>query len=368
MSRVLPFRMVHKTAFNHGRVSVNAPSLLCVSRTDVVLWYFGGSWEGRGDVALWSQSLSQDPDGSWCPGPEHVVLRVPGFTVGNAVPILGAHGALHVFVAVSRPGSWDDSQVWRLDSTDGGRTYHEPVVWRAEPGTMVGTPALAAADGSWILPLYSERDWDVWTVRIAGPDLRIVGEGQRVSTPGGCIQLCLAETTPWTITGFLRTRDAEIYRTSSADGLCFSVPHSTGIPNPNSRVAAVPIGADRSNVVLVYNPASEGRLHLEGTVFATGRTCLRAALSLDGGRTFPRQFRRDLEVGTGEYAYPWAVARDGAVLLAYQAQRCQIRVCEITRDWFLEDHQATDPETFDEAVDDLRLASTQPSKEGQVPS
>lgn len=352
-------REVYRTAFNPRRVSMNSPSLLALSPDHVVLWYFGGFWEGRADVALWSQTLSRRDDGSWFADPERIVFKVPGFTVGNAVPVLGPDGSLHLFVVVSRPGSWETAQVWRLESADGGRTYHKSVLWGGEPGTMVGTPALRDSDGTWLLPVYSELGWEVWTVRLGGRDLDSLEEGNRITTPGGCIQLCLATNGLSGMTGFLRTRDGEIYRTASPDGIRFSVPRSTGIPNPNARVAVVKIGQDPGDLLLVYNPASEGRLHLEGTIFSSGRTCLRAALSVDGGQTFPRHLRRDLELGTGEYAYPWAVSLEGHVLLAYQAHRSQIRVCELTRDWFLEDRPIATPETFPEALEDLR---TEPAK------
>ena len=356
------FREVYRTAFNPRRVSVNSPSLLPISPDRLGLWYFGGSWEGREDVALWSQTLSRSRDGTWHAGPERMVLQVPGHTIGNAIPIMGADGRLWLFVVVSQPGSWDASQIWRMVSTDGGLSYGTPVPWKAVPGTMVGTPALPAPDGTWLLPLYSEVAWNVWTVRLGGRDLDVLDEGPAVTTPGGCIQLCLTRTGRSRIAGFLRTRDGCVYRTDSSDGLHLSVPRPIGLPNPNARVAATAIGLLASGeLVLIYNPASEGRLHLEREVFSSGRTCLRAALSQDGGQTFPRRLRRDLVLGTGEYAYPWAVSLGDSVMLAFQALRSQICVVEFTRTWFTEEHPLTSPETFQEASDDLRAEESDSS-------
>ena len=353
-------RVIHETGFNAERLAVNSPALLAVGPDTVRLWFFGGSWEGREDVGLWSQVLRHGDDGAWRSEPETLVWRLAGHSIGNAVPVRLDDGRLWLFVVTSSPGSWDDGQVWRLVSTDGGATYGPPGLWRETPGTLVGTAPLRAGDDTWLVPLYDERRWRAWTVRLGGPDLDLLDEGPPISTPRGCIQLTLAEAASGQFHGYLRTRDGESYRVDSADGVHFGPAVPTGIPNPNARIAVSTVnGQPSDSVVLVYNPNAQGQLFLDEERLSSGRTCLRAALSRDGGLTFPRVWRRDLAVGSGEYGYPWILPMETRLLVAYQAHRAAIRVAELSPAWLTDPHPLVDPETFDEAVADVRATAAQ---------
>jgi predicted neuraminidase len=342
------------TPFSPGHPSVNAPSLALWPEDRLDLFYFGGSWEGREDVALWHRRLVRDGGSIHAAGGAGQVARVAGRTLGNSVPIVDEAGTLWLYFVVSRPCDWRHAEVWRTRAAGGSATFEEPEPWRTTPGTLVGTPAVRSPDGGWLLPVYDETAWTASVVRLDRHQ-NTVGQSAPVATPRGCIQLALAAMSDGQLVGLLRTRDGRVFRTVSTDGgATFSQPVATPLPNPNARIACAVL---REDLLVVYNPASEGQLHLEPGVFSSGRTVLRAALSADAGLTFPRHLRRDVATGAGEYAYPWLLADGLDALLAYQENRTCIRVVPLSPSWLREPHPLASPETYDEAVDDLVRAS-----------
>ena len=175
---------VHRTGWNPARASVNSPALCVLPDGRVRLWFFGGSWEGRDDVGLWTQVLTPRGEGAWEASVERRVFGVPGRSVGNAVPIQASETDLWLYVVVSEPGTWEDAVIWRLHSSDGGETYDDARLWSDTPGVLVGTPAVQGAARTWLLPLYNERTWQAWTVRL-NAEQELLEEGEPVRTPRG---------------------------------------------------------------------------------------------------------------------------------------------------------------------------------------
>ncbi|MHA1846217.1 MAG: exo-alpha-sialidase, partial [Promethearchaeota archaeon] len=90
------------------------------------------------------------------------------------------------------------------------------------------------------------------------------------------------------------------------NGVSWSNPRFTSLPNPNSNVCL--IHRRKGDLLLIYNPTKRNR------------TPLSIARSVDDGKTWSRLF--DLQAGNGEFSYPCLCeTRDGLVHATYTYQR-----------------------------------------------
>jgi predicted neuraminidase len=122
--------------------------------------------------------------------------------------------------------------------------------------------------------------------------------------------------------GYEGRPDGYMVRSESHDGGRTWAPgQDAPFPNPNAAIDFLKLQS--GNLLLVYNNSMRDR------------TPLTAALSTDGGNTFP--YRRNIAEGPGDFAYPYAVqTRDGKIHLVFTShERTVIQRATFDERWLL---------------------------------
>jgi predicted neuraminidase len=311
--------------------SSHASTIVELKNGDLLSAWFGGTAEGKPDVAIWSARKS---GGAWSTPVE--LAREPGVPCWNPVFFHTADGRLWLYYKFGpSPQTWVAARKYSLDE---GQTWsaaeHLPAGLlgpiRAKPlvlkdGTIVAGSSLEAyqswaawiersADGgkTWakIGPIVPRRsDYEAQTPEPATPSAQ--------ATPAppanfGIIQPSVVQIGDKHLRFYARSTQniGRVMTSESTDGgLTWSEPKPLDVPNPNSGIDAVVLRDGR--VVLIYNNTS------------TGRTPLNLAVSTDGERF--RMFYT-LEDQPGEYSYPAMIqAKSGDLEITYTWQRKSIR-------------------------------------------
>jgi predicted neuraminidase len=207
-------------------------------------------------------------------------------------------------------------------STDGGRTWSEPVRLpegvlgpiRAKPVELTRGAMLAGSstehDG-WVVHLEWLRapDGD-WSGALAAAEAWARSVPLNDSHTFGAIQPTILVHSPTRLQILCRSRQGVITEAWSADGgRTWSAMAATTLPNPNAGIDALRLADGR--FLLAYNPTVEGR----------GRLVI--AVSSDG---VSWQAAVTLEDGDGEYSYPAMIqARDGLVHVTSSWRRERIK-------------------------------------------
>jgi len=336
--------------------------------------WFGGTQEGIPDISVYFSRLKFGAD-RW---PDPVKLSDDA-TRSEQNPILfnAPNGELWLLHTAQLGGNQDTALVRRRISTDDGRSWGEPHTM-IEPGPDYGVfvrqPPVVTPDGLWLLPGFrcvtpKQGKWvgdaDISEVHVSADQGRS-WTSHEVPESTGCVHMSIVPTSDG-YAGFFRSRWADsIYVSRSADGLTWSAPEPTELPNNNSSIQALALADGR--LAMVFNassvadatgrrlglyddigeddetpaaPASEGRTAFWGTP----RAPMTLALSADGGRTWPD--RRDLDTGDGfcmtnnskdklnrEYSYPSiAQTDDGMLHIAYTYFRRAIKYVRVKPQW-----------------------------------
>lgn len=295
--------------------------------------WFGGTAEGKPDVAIWSARR----DGRGWSAPVELV-REPGTPCFNPVLFHTADGRLWLYYKYGpTAATWSAG---RMSSTDEGRTWSRPEHLPAGILGPIRAKPLVLADGTIVSgsSFESYREWAVWIERSTdggstwakiGPivpprdlDEHGLGDGKPMSPdPGGSmdskftqgiIQPSVVQMGGSHLRLYARPtlKTARVVVSDSNDsGKTWTPGRPIDVPNPNSGIDAVALPDNR--VVLVYN----------NTV--TGRTPLNLAVSSDGEHF--RMFKT-LEDAPGEYSYPAMVqAVNGDLLITYTWNRKDIK-------------------------------------------
>lgn len=299
--------------------SAHASTIVELTNGDLMSAWFGGSAEGKPDVAIWS---SRNTKGHWS---QPVVLaREPAIACYNPVLFYTRDGRLWLYYKFGPfPGDWSAGRRW---SADDGRTWSAVEHLPAGLYGPIRTKPLLLSDGTVVSgsSVESYGSWAVWIERSTdngrswsriGP---ITAPGTQSSIPGkpgepfGIIQPSVVDLGHGKLRLYARST-SQIHQICVADsfdnGLTWTASRALDVPNPNSGIDVVRLGDGR--FVLVYNDTT------------SGRTPLDLAVSQDG-----EHFRafKVLENRPGEYSYPALIqARDGDLLLTYTWNRKRIR-------------------------------------------
>jgi predicted neuraminidase len=307
--------------------------------------WFGGSGEGKPDVAIWSARHTTQ---GWSRPTE--LAREPNIACWNPVLFHTQDGRLWLYYKFGpSPAEWTAA---RRVSSDEGRTWspveHLPAGLigpvRAKPLILPqGGPDGIIVSGS---SIESYRSWAVWIERSTdngatwtktGPLVPAFPAGAQPPPANGfpnfgIIQPSIVALSPTHLRLYARSTEqiAHICISDSFDaGRTWSKPHPIDLPNPNSGLDAVALknnhpenSRSESNRPESNRPESP-RIVLIYNDTAHGRTPLNLALSTDG-----EHFRNflTLESTPGEYSYPAIIqTRGGDLEITYTWNRKSIR-------------------------------------------
>lgn len=314
--------------------SSHASTVVELPNRKVMSAWFGGSAEGKSDVAIWS--AIRDGDG-WTKPVE--LVREPGIACYNPVLFYTRDGRLWMYYKFGpSPSTWSAG---RIVSADNGKTWSAPEHLPAGLLGPIRAKPLVLKDGTIVsgTSFESYRAWAVWIERSTdggatwakiGPivpplDLDTKGLGQTA----GVIPADVPGSTDWKfIQGIiqpsviqLKGKHLRLYARSTAktarvtvadsedNGVTWTQAHPLDVPNPNSGIDAVTLRDGR--VVLIYNNTT------------SGRTPLNLAISADAEHFTPF---KTLEDTPGEYSYPALVqASNGDLLMTYTWNRKSIK-------------------------------------------
>ena len=275
--------------------------------------WFGGTAEGKPDVAIWGSRLE---NGQWSAPFE--MVREPNIATYNPVLFYSKDRTLWMYYKFGEhPSNWSAG---RISSKDDGRTW-SPVDHL--PAGILGpikNKPLLLPDGAIVsgTSVESYKAWSSWVERSDDNAKTWSKHGPVVYQPSvyNSIQPAIVPLPDGRLRMFVRTTTSvgKIGIADSKDrGLTWSELKLTDLPNPNSGIDAVALKDGR--IVMVYNHSPKGR------------TPLNLAVSSDGDHW---QMFQTLESEPGQYSYPAIIqAQDGAVHVTYTWLRKRIKHAEV---------------------------------------
>jgi len=289
------------------RRSNHAPSLAVLPDGAMVAAWFGGSDEGNGDVDI--LVARYDPAAArWGAGEAvtHDPLRSdqnPGLSLRPD----GELWLLHTSQASRQSGIPETfnlqftSEIRRLRSRDGGRTWSGPDVLFDRPGTFARQPIQRLASGrlvhtQWLCFDDDTRNGSDRPVLQLSDDYGARWREVAVPDAAGRVHPNLVELAPGRLVLLFRSRFADhVWISRSQDaGESWSAPVPTDLPNNNAGISALLLPSGRLAVVSneEQDPRGPGVVH-----WPYERTRMSIAVSADEGETFP--VRRIIEPGDG---------------------------------------------------------------------
>jgi len=284
-------------------------------------WY-GGTREGHRDVAIYFSTRSTGP---WSPSQAVVTrdsatreLRRYVRKVGNAVIFADERSLWLVYVSVA-VGGWSGSSLNLKRSFDEGRTWTPSRRLTLSPlfniSELVKNKPSALVGGGWVLPVYHEAVGKfselIWLRETTGG---VTCVKTRMFGGKSAFQPSLVPLSAREALALCRpaggSRSVMLSRTTDA-GQHWSVPQSTGFPNPDSGLDALRLFDGR--LILAFNDSKKGRDNLS------------LAVSNDNGVSWAPATTVAAESG-GEFSYPFLLQTgDGRVHLVYTWQRTAIK-------------------------------------------
>jgi predicted neuraminidase len=296
----------------------HASTLVELKNGELMSAWFGGTAEGKSDVAIWGATRSR---GKWSAPVE--LAREPETPCWNPVLFHTRDGKLWLYYKFGpSPQTWTGARKW---STDQGKTWSKVEHLPAGLLGPIRAKPLILKDGTIVsgTSIEAYRSWAAWIERSTdggktwakiGPIVPPIGPDKQ--PPGssdwdnidGIIQPSVVP---------LGKKHLRLYARSTAkttrvcvadsydDGVTWTQARPLEVPNPNSGIDAVALSDGR--VVLVYNDTT------------SGRTPLNLAVSSDG-----EHFKMfyTLEESPGEYSYPAIIqAASGDLELTYTWNR-----------------------------------------------
>lgn len=319
-----------------GFASSHASTIVELKNGDLLAAWFGGTAEGKPDVAIWSSRRS----GSTWSTPV-VLAREEEVPCWNPVLFHSARGRLWFYYKFGpSPQQW---AAGRRYSDDEGRTWSEVEHLPAGLLGPIRAKPLVLSSGTIVAGTSIEayHSWAAWIERSADDGKTWVKLGpfvpgrQPISANSASSSLDSAAGAPTSAAAdpnanfgiiqpsvislggghlrFYARSTAQIGRVVVSDsqdnGLTWTTPRPIDVPNPNSGIDVVALRDGR--IVMVYNNTT------------TGRTPLNLAVSRDGEH-FGMFYT--LEDQPGEYSYPAIIqAKSGDVEITYTWQRKSIR-------------------------------------------
>lgn len=312
--------------------SCHASTVVELKNGDWMAAWFGGSAEGKPDVAIWG---ARHTAAGW--SVPTLLVREPQIASWNPVLFYTRDGRLWLYYKFGPVAAgWTGA---RMVSTDDGQTWSKPEHLPAGILGPIRAKPYVAPDGTVISgsSIESYHAWAAWIERSTDGGETFAKEGPftlsdsvitSLATPGEADKE-IGKLGPEQTTGLIQPtvvalhgRHLRFYARSSFNigrvvvsdsmdgGKTWSAPRPLDVPNPNSGIDVVVLRDGR--VVLIYNPTNEGR------------SPLALAVSSDGIH-FHRFFTLEDTPGQ-EFSYPALIQLHNEDLLAtYTWHRTRIR-------------------------------------------
>lgn len=312
----------------------HAANLLLTRGGDLLCTWFSGPQEGDPGTNVVVSRLAGD---RW--EPPELIAADPERSEQNPVLFEDGDGLVWLLHTSSLPHDQTTAHVVARTSADAGRTWSEPRVLFAEPGTFIRNPPVILDDGTWLLPAYHcASSGDRSVVKVSADGGRTWDE-HPVPGSAGLVQMTIARRPAGGLLALFRDRSAgRIHVSASADGRTWTAPERTDLPNNDSSVQLTRLQDGR--LALVYNDASLERdqfrwVNKNGQPRKKAvRTPLVLAVSEDGGARWPH--RRVLQDTDPEYwqnelgySYPSVIDGGERLHVAYSYLRKTIKYLEI---------------------------------------
>lgn len=351
-------------------VQNHAANLAFLADGTLTCVWFGGTMEGMGDISIYMSRLATGSD-TWSQ-PEKM-SDDPQKSEQNPLVFTAPDGDVWLIFTSQTSGNQDGAVVKRRISADGGRIFGPVEILCDHPGTFVRQPIIVNGRGDWLLPVFrcigepGQRwtgDADTAAVLIS----RDAGTSwDMIDLPGsvGAVHMNIVPRRDGRMVAFFRNRfAAQILCSHSTDeGITWSAPVETGLPNNNSSIQAIALQDGR--IAIIYNhsnaltssdrrhslydeieaeegaqavvPAEAGSDGRPKAIWGVPRAPMSIVFSGDGGESFGGPGH--LETGDGycltnnskdalnrEYSYPSIVeGPDGALHIAYTYYRRAIK-------------------------------------------
>jgi predicted neuraminidase len=296
-------------------------SIAALANGDLYLVYYGGTGEYAVDTGVFGARL---PQGGRKWAQPKLIASDPFRSVGNAVIWQAPDGVVWLFYVVRYGETWSTSRIQGKISRDNGETWSDSFVVSDREGMMVRNQPIVLDTGEYLLPVYHETGHDTETV---GPDstsrfLRFDPKGRSkewvesgvIRSKKGNIQPGVVQLSKDHLIAYCRrgggygpATDGYVIRSESHDGgRTWAEGTDSQFRNPNSAVEFMKLKS--ANLLLLFNDSM------------SERTPLAAALSTDGGKTWP--YRRNIgEQVKQSYAYPFATQTpDGRIHVVYTSE------------------------------------------------
>lgn len=292
--------------------SCHASTIVETSPGAFLAAWFGGSAEGRPDVAIWGARRAA---AGWSEPFE--LAREPNIATYNPVLFFTRDQTLWLYYKFGpSPQTWTAA---RMSSRDKGQTWSPAEHLPAGLLGPIKNKPLVLADGTLVSGTSTEsyRSWACWVERSTDNGKTWTKHGPIPGpAPGGIIQPAIVPLKGGRLRMLVRST-ADIGRVSQADssdgGRTWTAAQPTTLPNPNSGIDAV--GLRDGRIILVYNHTSRGRSPLNVAVSSDG----------DNWNSFLA-----LETEPGEFSYPAVIqSSDDNVHITYTWNRKKIRHVEI---------------------------------------
>jgi predicted neuraminidase len=291
--------------------SAHASNIVELRNGDLLSSWFGGSAEGKPDVAIWS---SRHTAAGWSKPIE--LAREKEIACYNPVMFYTHDGRLWFYYKFGpHPSSWSAARRW---SDDDGATWSPVEHLPAGIYGPIRAKPLIMADGTVVsgTSVESYNTWACWIERSTDNGKTWTRIGPIEAPLNGIIQPSVISLGGSRLRLYARSTQqiGKIMTATSNDaGLTWSPAHTIGVPNPNSGIDAVSLRDGR--IVLVFNDTPRGR------------TPLNLAVSKDGEHF---QMFRTLESDPGEYSYPALIQGANSDLhLTYTWNRKRIKYIKI---------------------------------------
>jgi len=325
--------------------SSHAANLLALRNGDLLCAWFSGTREGASDVAIVVARLKRGSD-QWS-APE-VVDQQEGRSYQNPVLFEVPDGKIWLFHSSQEADKGEShANILVLTSDDGGETWSSAKPAFTKPGAFTRQPMVVLPNGDWMLPMYfagggpkaANSSSTAYPAMQVSSDHGVSWKEYDVPDAAGLVQPVVLQLAAHRFVAFFRSRAADwIYRSTSADGVMWSAPVRTALPNNNASIGAARLKDGR--IAMAFNNCSA--LDAPAGTQKAPRKPLSIALSADGGVTWP--WVRDVQTGdepgaaqaggSDEYSYPAIVqSADGSILLAYTFRRLTIKYVVMDEGW-----------------------------------